>query len=237
MRRCKLASFEATHHIADINAQTQSDIAALADLDGKIASTQADSSRLRAQLANVQSQSGTRRRRSRAVRRCDQSGRATTADAVSQVQFSCKTAEQQYTDQHPQVIALKQQEATASERNRAATARRSRQARTPCPIRCTSSFSSSRRSIQAQAAADQAQISVLTSQRNDMNPTSCRTCPAQAAMLADLQRNSQSAQDVYTALQQKFNNANVAKDTALSDVTVTQPALANTAQRHRRICC
>ncbi len=81
----------------------------------------------------------------------------------------------------------------------------------------------------AQVVADQAQIAVLTRQRKDMNPM-LASLPGQAAALADLQRNAQSTQDVYTALQQKFNNANVARDTALSDVTVTQPATAGSAK-------
>jgi succinoglycan biosynthesis transport protein ExoP len=72
-------------------------------------------------------------------------------------------------------------------------------------------------------------VGVLSRQRNDMNPR-LASLPGQAAILADLQRNAQSAQDVYTALQQKYNNASIARDTALSDVTVTQPATPNSAK-------
>ena len=225
----KLANFEATHHIADINAQTQSDIAMLAQLDGKIATTQADQQQARAQLASVQTQIN---RTSPTI-----TGGTTVATnpvvqqletQLSQVQVQLKTAEQQYTEQHPQVIALKQQEAQLQ--NEIARQRATVTASTntvPNPL--YQQLQQQQAQYQSQSAADAAQLTVLSRQRNDMNPR-LASLPGQAATLADLQRNAQSAQDVYTALQQKFNNANVAKDTALSDVTVTQPALPNTAK-------
>src|SRR5579884_154400 len=226
----KLANFEATHHIADINAQTQSDIQMLATLDGKIATTQADQQQARAQLGSVQSQlahtsptitGGTTVATNPVVQQLD--------SQLSQVQVQLKTAEQQYTDQHPQVIALKQQEAQLrSEIARQKSTVTASTNTVPNPL--YQQLLQQQASYQAQAAADQAQLGVLMRQRNDMNPR-LASLPGQAATLADLQRNAQSAQDVYTALQQKFNNANIARDTALSDVTVTQPATANTAKQ------
>jgi capsular exopolysaccharide synthesis family protein len=225
----KLANFEATHHIADISAQTQSDIAALATLDGKIASMQADQQQARAQLGSVQSQMT---RTSPTI-----TGGTTVATnpvvqqletQLSQVQVQLKTAEQQYTDQHPQVIALKQQEAQLqNEIARQKTTVTASTNTVPNPL--YEQLQQQQAQYQAQVAADQAQLGVLTRQREAMNPRLARL-PGEAAILADLQRNAQSAQDVYTALQQKFNNANIARDTALSDVTVTQPATANSAK-------
>ena len=225
----KLANFEATHHIADINAQTQSDIAMLAQLDGKVATTQADQQQARAQLSSVQSQlshtsptitGGTTVATNPVVQQLE--------TQLSQVQVQLKTAEQQYTEQHPQVIALKQQEAQLQ--NEIARQRATVTASTntvPNPL--YQQLQQQQAQYQSQVAADGAQLTVLNRQRDDMNPR-LASLPGQAATLADLQRNAQSAQDVYTALQQKFNNANVAKDTALSDVTVTQPAAPNTAK-------
>ena len=54
--------------------------------------------------------------------------------------------------------------------------------------------------------------------------------PAQTAQLADLQRDAKAASDVYSALQDKYVNAQVASETALSDVTITQPASATEAK-------
>lgn len=219
----KLASFEATHHITDINAQTQSYISSLATLDGDIGKTQADEQQARAQLASVQ---GTLHRTSPTI-----TGGTTVATnpvlqqlqtQLSQVDVQLQTAEKQYTDQHPTVIGLKQQEAQL--RNEISKQQSTVVANTntvPNPL--YEQLQQQQAQYQAQVAADRAQLGALTHQRDQMNPTLAKL-PAQAAVLADLQRNSQSAQDVYTALQQKFNNASIAKDTALSDVTVTQPA-------------
>ncbi len=225
----KLAAFEASHHITDISAQTQSDIAALATLDGNIGKTQADEEQSRAQLASVSSQLSH-------TPATITGGTTVAANPVlqnletqlSQVQVQLKTAEQQYTDQHPTVIALKQQ--VTQLQNEIARQQATVTASTntvPNPL--YQQLQQQQAQYQAQVASDTAAIGAFRHQRDDMNPTLQRL-PGQAAVLADLQRNSQSAQDVYTALQQKFNNANIARDTALSDVTVTQPATPNSAR-------
>jgi succinoglycan biosynthesis transport protein ExoP len=219
----KLADFEASHHIADINAQTQGYINTLGTLDGKIGQTQADMQQAKAQLASVNGQLG----HTPAMI----SGGTTVAQnpvlqqlqtQLSQVQVQLNTAEQQYTDRHPTVIALKQQEQQLQDeiaRQQSTVVANTNTV--PNPL--YQQLQQQQAQYQAQVAADQAQISELQRQRTALNPTLAKL-PAQAAMLADLQRAAQSAQDVYSALQQKFNNASVARDTALSDVTVTQPA-------------
>lgn len=225
----KLANFEASHHITDINAQTQSYISSLATLDGNIGKTQADEQQAKAQLASVQS--------ALAHTSPTITGGTTVATnpvlqqlqtQLSQVDVQLKTAEKQYTDQHPTVVGLKQQEQQL--RNEIARQQSTVVANTntvPNPL--YQQLQQQQAQYSAQVAADQAQLGALSHQRDQMNPT-LRNLPAQAAVLADLQRNAQSAQDVYTALQQKFNNANIARDTALSDVTVTQPASPSSAR-------
>ena len=219
----KLADFEASHHIADINAQTQSYINTLGTLDGKIGQTQADMQQAKAQLGSV---NGQLHHTSPTI-----TGGTTVATnpvlqqlqtQLSQVQVQLNTAEQQYTDKHPTVIALKQQEQQLqSEIARQQSTVVANTNTVPNPL--YQQLQQQQAQYQAQVAADQAQIGELQRQRTALNPTLAKL-PAQAATLADLQRAAQSAQDVYNALQQKYNNASVARDTALSDVTVTQPA-------------
>jgi capsular exopolysaccharide synthesis family protein len=225
----RLANFEATHHIADINAQTQEDINNLGTLDGKIGQTNADMQQARAQLASVSTQL--------AHTPASITGGTTVAEnpvlqqlqtQLSQVQVQLNTAMQQYTSEHPTVIALKQQEAQLKDeiaRQQATVVANTNTV--PNPL--YQQLQQQQAQYQAQVAADKAQISELQRQRADMQPM-LQKLPAQAAQLADLQRAAQSAQDVYSALQQKYNNANIARDTALSDVTVTQPASANQAR-------
>ena len=225
----RLADFEATHHIADINAQTQSYINTLGTLDGKIGQTQADMQQARAQLGSVSGQL--------AHTPASITGGTTVATnpvlqqlqtQLSQVDVQLQTARQQYTDQHPTVIALRQQEAQLKDeiaRQQSTVVANTNTV--PNPL--YQQLQQQQAQYQAQVAADQAQIGELQRQRTQLNPTLAKL-PAQAAQLADLQRAAQSAQDVYGALQQKFNNANIAKDTALSDVTVTQPATPGSAR-------
>lgn len=225
----KLANFEATHHITDINAQTQSYISSLATLDGNIGKVEADEQQSKAQLASAQSAlshtsptitGGTTVATNPVLQQLE--------TQLSQVDVQLQTAEKQYTDQHPTVIALKQQKAQLE--NEIAKQRSTVVANTntvPNPL--YEQLQQQTAQYQSQAAADEAQLAALKRQRDQMNPT-LANLPAQAALLADLQRNAQSAQDVYTALQQKYNNANIARDTALSDVTVTQPANPNSAK-------
>ena len=225
----KLAGFEARHHITDISAQTQSDISALATLDANIGKTQADEQQQRAQIATVSAQL--------AHTPATITGGTTVAanpvlqnlqTQLSQVEVQLKTAQQQYTDQHPQVIALKQQvsqlQAEIARQQSTVTASTNT---VPNPL--YQQLQQQEAQYQATAASDVAAITALSRQRDAMNPK-LQQLPAQAAVLADLQRNAQSAQDVYTALQQKFNNANIARDTALSDVTITQPATPGAAR-------
>ncbi len=225
----RLANFEASHHIADINAQTQSYINTLGNLDGKIGQTQADMQQARAQLASVNGQLG--------HTPATITGGTTVAEnpvlqqlqtQLSQVDVQLQTARQQYTDQHPPVIALKQQESQL--RSEIAHQQSTVVANTntvPNPL--YQQLQQQQAQYQAQVAADQAQVVELQRQRTSLNPTLAKL-PAQAAALADLQRAAQSAQDVFSALQQKYNNANIARDTALSDVTVTQPATPGSAK-------
>ncbi len=225
----KLANFEATHHIADINAQTQSDITALGNLDGKIGQTQADMQQARAQLASASGQmSHTPATITGGMTTSENPVLQQLQSQLSQVDVQLQTARQQYTDEHPTVIALQQQEAQLrSEIARQQSTVVSNTNTVPNPL--FQQLQQQEAQYQAEVAADQAQIAELQRQRTAMGPT-LQKLPAQAAALADLQRAAQSAQDVYSALEQKYNNASVARDTALSDVTVTQPAAANSAR-------
>ncbi len=223
----KLANFEATHHIADINAQTQADITALATMDSKIQSTQADEQQSRAQLASVQGQPA----HTPAV--ISNGGTVAVNPVVQQLQTQAgasagQTAQQQYTDQHPQVIALKQQEAQLAEPDLAAERNGG----------CQPKYGG-KPGLSATSAAAGAVSSASGcrsgagrrhhEQRDAMNPR-LAGLPGQAAVMADLQRNAQSAKERLTALHRNTTTRISPTETALSDVTVTQPATPGSAR-------
>ena len=226
-----LATFEAQHHIADVNAQTQSMIQTIAGIDAKVNSVELDRQQAAAQIASI---SGQLSRMTATT-----SGGNTVAPnpvlaqlkgQLAQAQVQLKTAQQQYTDQHPMVIGLKQQisqlqseiahqpETIVSGTNTIAN---------PVYQQMSQQLAIAR----AQESGDAAQLSQLKQQRSRMDPM-LASLPTETAQLANLQRQQKLAEAVYTAMQQKYNDAMVTKTTALSDVTITQPADPSTAQVH-----
>jgi succinoglycan biosynthesis transport protein ExoP len=224
----RLASFEAQHRIANIDEQTQSTITSMANLDSKIGQVQADERQAAAQLTSAQSQlNGISPTITGNTTVSENPVVAQLQQQLTQVNVQLQQAEQQFTDQHPTVIALKQQksqlEAAIAKQQQTVV---SGESKVPNPI--YEQLAQQAAGYRAQMAADGAQVTELEKQRKDMEPA-LAALPQQTAQLANLQRDSKAAQDVYSALQQKYVNAQVASQTALSDVTITQPASASEA--------
>ena len=219
----KLSSFEAEHRIANIDEQTQSTISSMANLDAKIGQVQADREQAQAELGSTQSQmagmtptvTGSTTVQTNPVV-------AQLQTQLAQAETQLQQAEQQYTPEYPGVVSLKQQ--VAQLKSQIAHEQQtvvSGQSNVPNPV--YQQLSQNAATYRSQVAADTAQLAELQRQRTALQPQ-LASLPAQTAQLADLQRNSKAAEDVYSALKQKFVNAQVASETALSDVTITQPA-------------
>ncbi|HET9031241.1 MAG TPA: polysaccharide biosynthesis tyrosine autokinase, partial [Candidatus Aquilonibacter sp.] len=219
----KLASFEAQHRIADIDEQTKGTISSMASLDAKISQLKADQQQQQAQLASATSQMGSTPSTINGNTTVSQNPVvAQLQNQLTQVEVQLEQAEQQYTDQHPTVIALKQQKAQLqSQIAREQQTVVSGQSQIPNPV--YEQLQQQAANDRAAIAADSAQLTELARQQKALAPQ-LAALPAQTAQLADLQRDAKAAEDVYGALQQKFVNAQVASETALSDVTITQPA-------------
>ncbi|MDQ2872946.1 MAG: polysaccharide biosynthesis tyrosine autokinase [Candidatus Eremiobacteraeota bacterium] len=223
-----LSSFEAKHRIANIDQQTTNTITNMATLDAKVGQVQADRQQAQAQLASSQAQlSGMSPTITGSTTTSANPVVAQLQQQLTQVDVQLRTARQQYTEQHPEVIALKAQEAQLQ----SAIAQQQRtvvsgQSQVPNPV--YQGLAQQSAGYRAQVAADSAQITELQRQSREMAPI-LAALPSQTAQLADLQRSAKASQDVYSALQSKFVNAQVASETALSDVTITQPALASQA--------
>jgi polysaccharide biosynthesis transport protein len=219
----QLASYEAQHHIADINAQTQSVITELSTLDAKVGQTQADRQQAQAELASASTQlHSTPATITGAQEVAENPVLGQLQSQLSQVDVQLQTALQQYTDKHPTVIALRNQEAEIKReiaRQQATVIANTNTV--PNPV--YTQIQQQAEQYATQVASDNAQLAALKTQQKQLDPQ-LASLPAQTATLANLQRESKSAEDVYTALQSKYNNAAIARDTALSDVTITQPA-------------
>ncbi|HTX57343.1 MAG TPA: polysaccharide biosynthesis tyrosine autokinase [Candidatus Acidoferrales bacterium] len=224
----QLTAFETTHHLANIDEQTQAQITNIAALDAKLDQTQDDLRQQEAQLGAASSQM-------RAMPATITGSKETTVNPLvanlqtqlQQVDLQLQQAQQQYTDRYPQVIALKQQRQQLQQAiAKAQQTVVANSSQVPNPV--YQQLEQQAAQARSQIAADNAQIGVLTTQVRDAQPM-LAALPAQAAQLADLQRQAKSAQDVYSALQQKYVDARVASETAISDVTITQPAVPSQA--------
>jgi polysaccharide biosynthesis transport protein len=225
-----LTQFQSKNDMADLQTQTQNVMNAAAGLDAKINSTEVDRSQATAQLNSISSQ----------LNHIGPTVNGQTDVApnpvlsqlqqqLAQATVQLQVAEQQYTDEHPTVIGLKRQQAELQREIAHTPATVIAQANTmPNPVFVQ--LTQQAASVRAQVASDSAQLGQLARQRAQMQPQ-LATLPGKATSLLALQRNAKLADDVVTALQQKLNDANISKATALSDVTVTAPAAANEASQ------
>lgn len=224
----KLAQFEATNRIADVSTQTTNTVNAAAAIDAKINQTELDQQQASAQISTLSSQLKT-------MSPTSSNGQSLSPNPVlaqlqgqlAQLQVQLHTAQQQYTDQHPTVVNLKNQIADTQQaisRQPQTVVANANTIANPVYQQLTQQLAIAR----AQIAGDKAQLGQLQSQRKGIDPL-LAALPSQTAALANLQRQEKLAEEVYTALQQKYNDATVTKTTALSDVTITQPATAGDA--------
>jgi capsular exopolysaccharide synthesis family protein len=224
-----LTQFQAKNDLADVQAQTQSAIAAAAAIDAKLGTTRVDERQAQAQLNSVTSQLAT------VVPTV--SGDTNTApnpvysgleQQLAQATVQLQVARQQYTDEHPTVIGLKHQVADL-QRQLASTPATVVAGANTVPNPVYQSLAQSAATLRAQIAADGATGAELERQHKTMQPQ-IAALPAKATRLFELQRDAKMADDVLAALQQKRNEASISKATALSDVTITAPASAGDAE-------
>jgi succinoglycan biosynthesis transport protein ExoP len=224
-----LAAFEAAHpnvYVAASSAQStgssNSDSAVLA-AQQKYAQTQVDLQQAKAQLGAVAAQMNSTEPTINGSSDIVQN--PVTEQLKSQlatVDVQLQSARQQYTDQYPTVVALKEQKAQL-EREISSQTATVVSGNTIVPNPVYQQLAQQADTLRAQIAGDQGQIRTLNAELG-RSTKSNSSLPAETMRLADLQRDAQMAEDVYTALQQKYGEATVAQTTALSDVAITQPA-------------
>jgi succinoglycan biosynthesis transport protein ExoP len=226
--RTVLTTFQTSNNLADVQTQTQNTINASSAIDSKIATAQVDRQQAAAQLGIVQSELGhvgptTGGQTSVAPNPVLGGLQAQLAQATVQLQV----AQQQYTDEHPSVIALKRQ-VTELRRQLATTPQTVVAQANTMPNPLYQSLTQQAANFRAQVASDDAQLRQLQAQHASMGPQ-IRSLPRKASRFLELQRQAKMSEDVLTALQQKLNDANISKATALGDVTITSPATAANA--------
>ena len=224
----RLAQYQARIGIADAATQTQTTLQAAAALEQKAAQAQVDSQQAAASLRVVEAELA-RTPPSIAAGGSSQPNpiAAQLRTQLAQVDVQLQTALRQYTDQHPTVVALREQQQQL----------RAELAKQPATIVATRNtmanpaaqqLTQARATLRAQIAAAQAQLTTVRAQRAVLE-TKIRTLPAQTRVLADLDRRAKQTEFVYAAMSRKLSDATIARTTALADVTVVAPASAKDA--------
>lgn len=221
-----VARFQASHSIADINSQTSSFVAQIGDLNQRLAAAQVDQSQARSQLANVESQLRGGSTEANPIN-------AQLQSELAQTESDLAAARKQYTESHPLVVSLEQREAQLKKQIAGPVALVPGTGKlVPDPV--SQQLDQQAAALKAQISGDEAQITQLKVEMDKLGPT-LRNLPAESQHLADLQRRAMLAENVFTQLRQKYNDAMVAKTAALSDVAITSPADPNLAVPHPKV--
>jgi capsular exopolysaccharide synthesis family protein len=223
-----LTLFQKRHQVADMNTQAQATIAALAALDVKSGQLSLDRRQAQAELRSDAAQSQT-------VVATTTGGQSVAPNPVVQqlqtqlanVQAQLGEAERAYTDRHPTVIALKRQR---NQLQREITQEPATivSASSSVPNPTYQQLVQQSAGYRTQIASDDAGLAETASQRRALL-RQIRQLPDVTLALATLERNAKQAEAVYGALQQRLNDAMIARSTAISDATITAAALPEDA--------
>lgn len=223
-----LASFQAANGFVDASTHTQDVVSQAGTLETQIDTLQVDSREATALLRNIRGQMGSMA--STVVNAHQISVNPVLTDLrtkLADVELQLANARQQYTDQHPAVIALTKQrdDLQAQIANQPATVNNGD---TYAPNPVYESLAQQAAQYESRIDGDSAKVSELRRERASLTPV-LKKLPSQEMQIAALQQRAKLTADVYNALQQKYNDATIAKTTAISDITLVQPATAASA--------
>ena len=218
-----LEAYQEQTGIADLTTQTQNDLTQIAALESKQQSAELDAKQYAAQLESTEEQLN--------ATPPTVVGTATTSSnpVANQLQAQIETlklnldaARKQYTDDYPTVVSLRSQLAEA-ERELKAQPKSVAAGSQSIPNPVYQQLTQQAATLQAQIASANSQAKTLSGQVSSAQPKILQL-PSESRRIVDLQRSAKSAEGVYLALQQKYQDAVISKTTALSDVSVTQAA-------------
>jgi succinoglycan biosynthesis transport protein ExoP len=226
-----LADYERSHTGAFVNGQNQGVVTNLSALQTRLAQVQVDESQAKAALIDVQSQlASTSATENAATSVTVNPVVAGLQQQLAQINEQLAAARKQYTEAHPAVIALREQKAQL-ELQIASMPQTIIAAKTVAMSPTFEKLREQAATLEAQIASDVAQEKSLTEQGKSLMGT-VKNLPTEGLALAELQRREKLSEEVYTTLERRYNEALIARTASLSDVSVTQPALAELAVKH-----
>ncbi|GAC1395570.1 MAG: polysaccharide biosynthesis tyrosine autokinase [Vulcanimicrobiaceae bacterium] len=218
-----LSAYQQEVQIVDLPAQTTSLINAQATLDAKQNAVELEGRQAAASLEVVLAQLAQTPRTIVGQEQVSANPVSAQLDTqITTLQSQLAAARAQYTEDYPTVVSLRQQLA-AAQKEKSTQPRQVLSGTQTVPNPLYQQLSTQAATLQAQVSAAQAQLSTVRGQVNATKPALDRL-PEQARRISELQRNAKSAQDIYDALHRKYQDATLSKTTAISDVSITQPA-------------
>ena len=217
----RLAQFQAQNGMIEANSRTQQVVTREGQIDEKIQeltldlqAAQALDSSLRSEMAGMPSGSNP------IVN--------DLKNNLAQVEAKLAIARQEYTEAHPEVVALTQQRDALRGQIAAQSsgAQSDETVVNPNPVYQT--LEQQEAASKARMSADTASLTELRQLHNQMAQT-MMGLPQKSVELATLAQRAKFATDVYQAMQQKHTDATIAQTTAISDVAIIQPATADGA--------
>jgi len=223
-----LGQFQAAHPDVYITVGTDSQggDSVVAAATQRYAQVKVDSEQAQAQLNNVTAQLAGLRPTSIGSSNIVQNPVTSQLDTqLAQVEVQLESARKQYTEQYPAVQALEEQKAQLQlEIHSQPPTINDSNSVVPNPVYQT--LSQQAATLRSTIAGDQGLLKTLDVEMGRYGGA-LNSLPAQTAQLAKLERDAKMTEDIYAALQQKFSEDTVARTTALSDVSITQPAIAS----------
>src|SRR5579872_379342 len=224
----KLAKFQSVNGFIDASAHTQDVVSRVGNLDQRIDQLTVDQGEAQALLNNVSGQLGSM------PATIDASKQVTVNPVLEDlrtklaaVDTQLSAAEQEYTPAHPAVIALRQQRA-ALQAQIAAQPSDVDSGTTTAPNPVYQSLQQQQSTYKARIEGDAAQLKQLRAQRAAAKPE-LSALPSQEMQFEVVQQDAKRAADVYNALSQKYSDALIARTTAISDISIVQPATPDAA--------
>jgi polysaccharide biosynthesis transport protein len=219
----KLTLFESRRELADASGQTTAILSAIADIQSKERSAEADSAQAQAQLSSIGSQLAAAPRTIDAVKMISSAPAADQIEQqLAQQRLQLGLLRQQFTDRYPDVVATKKQ-IKSLKSALAALPKTKVLSRSVEPNPLGAALRNQAATLQAQIAGNLAQLQMLQSQEATLLGK-LRVFPEDISELSSLQRHAKSAEAIYDALQSNYFNAVVAKSMAVSDLSVVEYA-------------
>lgn len=223
-----LARFQAANGFVDASSHTQDVVTKATGLESKIETVTLDSREAKALLDNSTAQLAGLPATINNAQQISVNPVVTDLQTkLEQVNIQLAQAMQEYTNRHPLVISLKKQRADLV----AAIAKQPAQIDSQNTLAPNPVYQALQQQIvqyRQRIDGDAAQLALLQRERAGMAPL-LRELPQQSMQLATLQQRAKLASDVYNALEQKYNDATIAETTAISDVSIIQPATPDSA--------